>query len=148
MLVIVAWQLCAPPGAAAEEIARDYENRVSAPPGISSNLGGPFHFKTFARLSQGIAVNTILLMLVELTRLMLGLLIAFFHRPIADFVLVQERALVITFRQRGVPLPAAPTTETARTIYFLMGILLALFELGRIWFLLHPASTVSWLTLR
>ena len=92
-------------------------------------------------------MNTISLMLVELTRLMLGLLIAFFHRPIADFVLVQERALVITFRQRGVPLPAAPTTETGRTIYFLMGIFLALFELCRIWFLLHPTSTISTLIL-
>jgi hypothetical protein len=82
-------------------------------------------------------------MLVELTRLLLGLLIACFHRPIADFMLVQERQLVIVFRQRGVPVPAAPTTETARTIYFLIGILLALYEICRIWMLLHPAGMVS-----
>lgn len=87
-------------------------------------------------------------MLVELTRLMLGLLIACFHRQIADFVLVQERLLVITFRQRGVPLPAAPTTETARTIYFMIGIFLAVYELCRIWMLLHPASTPFSLMLR
>jgi hypothetical protein len=87
-------------------------------------------------------------MLVELTRLMLGLLIACFHRQIADFVLVQERLLVITFRQRGVPLPAAPTTETARTIYFMIGIFLAVYELCRIWMLLHPTSTVFSLVLR
>jgi hypothetical protein len=87
-------------------------------------------------------VHSITLMVVELTRLLLGLLIALFHRQIADFVLVQERALVIAFRQRGVPLPAAPTTETARTIYFLIGILLAMFELCRIWMLLHPTSTI------
>lgn len=93
-------------------------------------------------------MHSILLMLVELTRLMLGLLIACFHRPIADFVLVQERAMVIAFRQRGVPLPAAPTTETAHTIYFLMGIFLALFEICRIWILLNPSSTVSTLILR
>jgi hypothetical protein len=93
-------------------------------------------------------VNSILLMLVELTRLMLGLLIAFFHRPIADFVLVQERALVIAFRQRGVPIPAAPTTETAHTIYFLMGIVLAVYEICRIWILLNPTSTISTLILR
>ncbi len=89
------------------------------------------------------SVNSISLMIVELTRLLLGLLIAFFHRPIADFVLAQERALVVTFRQRGVPVPPAPTTETARTIYFLLGIFLAVFEICRVWLLLHPTSTVS-----
>jgi hypothetical protein len=82
-------------------------------------------------------------MLVEITRLLLGLLIAYFHRPIADFVLVQERALVVAFRQRGVPVPAPPTTETARNIYFLIGILLAMLEICRIWVLLHPASMMS-----
>lgn len=92
-------------------------------------------------------MDSISLMIVELTRLLLGLLIAFFHRPIADFVLVQERALVVVFRQRGVPLPAAPTTETARTIYFLIGIFLALFEICRIWMLLHPVSMISFLSL-
>ncbi len=85
-------------------------------------------------------MHSITLMVVELTRLLLGLLIAYFHRPIADFVLVQERALVIAFRQRGFPVPAAPTTETVRTIYFLIGILLATFEICRIWMLLHPTS--------
>ncbi|MGZ4812601.1 MAG: hypothetical protein ACXVZI_07515 [Terriglobales bacterium] len=92
-------------------------------------------------------MNSIALMIVELTRLMLGLLIAFFHRPIADFVLVQERALVIAFRQRGFPLPAAPTTETARTIYFMIGIGLAVFEICRIWILLHPTLTITSLIL-
>jgi hypothetical protein len=87
-------------------------------------------------------------MIVELTRLLLGLLIASFHRPIADFVLVRERALVIAFRQRGVPLPAAPTTETARTVYFSLGIFLALYEICRIWILLHPTSMISTLILR
>jgi hypothetical protein len=88
-------------------------------------------------------VHTITIMLVEITRLLLGLLIAYFHRPIADFVLVQERALVVAFRQRGVPVPAPPTTETARNIYFLIGIFLAMLEICRIWVLLHPASMMS-----
>jgi len=79
-------------------------------------------------------------MIVELTRLLLGLLIAFFHRPIADFVLVQERALVVAFRQRGLPMPAAPTTETARTVYFMIGIGLAIYEICRIWMMLHGVS--------
>lgn len=85
-------------------------------------------------------MNTISLMIVELTRLLLGLLIALFHRPIADYVLVQERALVVAFRERGLRLPAAPTTETARTVYFMIGIGLALYEICRIWMMLHGVS--------
>jgi hypothetical protein len=82
-------------------------------------------------------------MYVELTRLMLGLLIALFHRPLADFMLRQERSLVVMFRQRGVPYPATPTTETTRNVYFGIGIGLAMYELVRIWMLLHPAAPIS-----
>ena len=77
-------------------------------------------------------------MVVEAIRLVLGLAIALFHRPLADFVLYHERNLVIAARQRGFPLPATPTTETTRNIYFSLGICLAVFEMLRIWSLLHP----------
>ena len=82
-------------------------------------------------------------MLIEITRLALGLAIALFHRPLADFMLRQERVLVVMFRQRGVPYPATPTMETTRNVYFGIGILLAMYELVRIWTLLHPAATIS-----
>ncbi len=82
----------------------------------------------------------IVTMLIEFVRLALGLTIACFHRPIADFMLAQERALVILFRQRGVPAPATFTTETTRTIYFAIGIALALVELARIWMMLHSGA--------
>lgn len=87
-------------------------------------------------------------MLVEITRLMLGLLIAFFHRPVADFMLHQERQLVIMFRQRGVPYPATPTTETTRNVYFGIGIALAMYEMIRIWILLHPTAPITTLLIR
>ena len=76
-------------------------------------------------------------MSVEITRLMLGLMVAFFHRPIADFMLDQERSLVVIFRQRGLAFPSLPTTETVRTVYFTVGIGVAMFELARIWMLVH-----------
>ncbi len=76
-------------------------------------------------------------MAMEVTRLLLGLMIALFHRPIADYVLEQERSLVILFRQRGVAFPATPSTETVRTVYFFMGIFVAVFEMVRIWITLH-----------
>lgn len=70
---------------------------------------------------------------LEFFRLSLGLLIALFHRPIADFIVEQDRVLVVMFRQRGLTLPPAPTTEAARNLYFGIGIFVALFELARIW---------------
>lgn len=82
-------------------------------------------------------------MLIHLTRLGLGLLIAFFHRSIADYMLHYERVLVVAFRQRGVPLPEPPTTETYRNVYFGVGVFLALFEICRIWLMLHPAGSVT-----
>ncbi len=70
---------------------------------------------------------------LELARLLLGLLIAACHRRIADFMLERERSLVLSFRQRGVPLPAALGTETARNLYFGIGIFSVLVELLRIY---------------
>ena len=80
---------------------------------------------------------------VEMLRLAVGLAIALFHRPLSDYVLHHERNLVIAFRQRGLPLPAAPTTETSRNIYFCLGIFLSLFEIVRIWSILHPQSVLA-----
>jgi hypothetical protein len=79
-------------------------------------------------------------MLTEICRLAMGLLIAMFHRPIADFILEYERSLVVMFRQRGLLVPAAPTRETIRNIYFLLGISIALLELARIYMLVHPPA--------
>jgi hypothetical protein len=70
---------------------------------------------------------------MEITRLVIGLAIAFFHRPIADFMLEQESSLVVLFRQRGLTLPSVPRRSTVHTLYFLTGIGIALFELVRIW---------------
>ncbi|HEV2117865.1 MAG TPA: hypothetical protein VGR48_17655 [Terriglobales bacterium] len=74
---------------------------------------------------------------MEVTRLLIGLAIALFHRPIADFMLEQETSLVVLFRQRGFVLPSVPRRSTAHTLYFLTGIGIALFELVRIWLLLR-----------
>lgn len=69
--------------------------------------------------------------------MLLGLAIAVFHRPVADFMLQQERALDFVFRSRGIKLPPPPTQNTAREIYFAIGILLALFETTRLWLTIH-----------
>ncbi len=70
---------------------------------------------------------------LEIARLLLGLVIAACHRRIADFILERERSLVLSFRQRGVPLPAVLSTETAHNLYFGVGIFIVLVELLRIY---------------
>jgi hypothetical protein len=72
-------------------------------------------------------------MVVELTRLLLGVLIAIFHKPLATLVMEQERALDLYFRQRGVNFPAPPSDATAQNLYFLIGIFICLLEAGKIW---------------
>ncbi len=74
---------------------------------------------------------------LEIARLLLGLLIAACHRRIADFIMDRERSLVLAFRQRGVPLPPALSTETARNLYFGIGIFIVLVELLRIYQMAH-----------
>jgi hypothetical protein len=78
-------------------------------------------------------------MFSELMRLTLGFLIAAFHRQIADWIMKQEHVLVIAFRQRGIPAPVL-SEESARNIYFGLGIFIMLLEMARIWGLTHPDS--------
>ena len=84
-------------------------------------------------------MTSMTLMVFELLRLLLGFVIAAFHRPIADFIMERERVLVIAFRQRGIPAPVL-TTETARNIYFWLGMFIVLLEMARIWGMSHPQS--------
>jgi hypothetical protein len=73
-------------------------------------------------------------MIVEIARLLMGVLIAVFHRPLASMIMQQERALDGYFRSRGVQLPAPPSDSTAQNVYFSIGIFICLIEAGRIWF--------------
>lgn len=73
-------------------------------------------------------------MILEIARLLVGVLIAVFHRPLASIIMQQERALDGYFRSRGVQLPAPPSDTTAQNLYFLIGIFISLIEAGRIWF--------------
>jgi len=76
----------------------------------------------------------------EFLKIAVGLALMVFHRPIADYLVEQERMLVVLFRQRGVPVPAPPTTETCGNIYFAIGAFIVMFQIGRIWLMLHALS--------
>jgi hypothetical protein len=73
--------------------------------------------------------------LIELAKLMMGLTLAALHRPVADFVLEQDRLLTALARRGGVNLPTGFSAETSRTIFFLLGILIALAQMARIYLL-------------
>jgi len=75
----------------------------------------------------------------EFLRLILGFMIAAFHKPIADWIMEREQVLVVAFRQRGIPAPLL-SAESARNIYFGLGIFIMLFEMARIWGITHPQS--------
>jgi hypothetical protein len=72
-------------------------------------------------------------MAIEVARLCLGLFVIAFHKRIADFITERERSLVLTFRSRGMPLPAALTKEAARNLYFGNGIFIVIVEWLRIY---------------
>ncbi len=74
---------------------------------------------------------------LEIARLLLGLVVAACHRRIADFILERERSLVLALRQRGMLFPAALETETARNLYFGIGIFIVLVELLRLYQMGH-----------
>lgn len=74
-------------------------------------------------------------MTIEVIRLFLGLTLAWFHVPVADFVLDQERSLAVRFRQPGLGM-VIPGRETGRNLYFGLGVGMALVEILRIWMLL------------
>lgn len=70
---------------------------------------------------------------LELARLLLGVLIAIFHRPLALRIMEQERTLDAHLRSRGVYFPAPPSDAVAQNLYFAIGIFICLIQAGRIW---------------
>lgn len=72
-------------------------------------------------------------MQIELLRLMMGLVLAAFHRPVSDFILEQEHAFAGLARRGGLRLPTPLSVETSRNLFFSMGILVALLQIARIY---------------
>ena len=68
----------------------------------------------------------------EVARLCLGLLIAGFHVPIADFIMERERRLSLTLHRYGIEIPTILSRSSARNLYFSFGIMLVLIQLLRI----------------
>jgi len=76
-------------------------------------------------------------MVADVARIVMGLLVALFHRPIADFILDQEQVLVVLFRSRGFGFPTPPARQTVYNVYFVVGIAICLCSLAHLWVLIH-----------
>ncbi len=76
-------------------------------------------------------------MLMEFMRVLLGLAIALFHAPLADFLRKQDCELADALRQHGIAFPGALPEKAAHTLFFVFGIAIALFTLARIWLTLR-----------
>ena len=72
-------------------------------------------------------------MVTDFANLVLGLVVALFHRPIANFILAREHALDTFFRRHGVHFPEPPSQSTAHNIYFFLGLFISLFSIAHIW---------------
>ena len=64
---------------------------------------------------------------------MMGLTLAAFHRPVADFIVEQDRTLTAMVRRGGLNLPNGFSAETSRNLFFILGILVALAQMARIY---------------
>lgn len=73
-------------------------------------------------------------MIIELARLVLGLLIICFHRQVADFILKREQELADLLSRRGVLLPSFPSPKFTHDLYFCLGTLVSVISLARLWF--------------
>lgn len=75
-------------------------------------------------------------MAADFARLALGLVVAAMHRPIADFIMKREEALLGFFRRHGVHFPGPPSEATLHNLYFCLGLFISLFSIVRIWMML------------
>jgi hypothetical protein len=71
-------------------------------------------------------------MRLEVARLCLGLLIAGFHVPIADFIVERERRLLLTLHRYGIEIPTILSRTSARNLYFSFGMMVVLIQLLRL----------------
>lgn len=58
------------------------------------------------------------LVVIGFTRILLGLAIAFFHAPLADFIRKQGRELAAAFRERGLPIPIGLPKRASHNAFF------------------------------
>jgi hypothetical protein len=72
-------------------------------------------------------------MIIEVSRILLGVALVCFHRPIAAFMHAREQELTGFLRQRGVNVPAFRNVDTITDAYFCLGVAAFLLAVGSLW---------------
>jgi hypothetical protein len=72
-------------------------------------------------------------MLIDVVRLVIGVMLMAFHRPIADFCAEFDHVFAAAVRARGLHLPGPPRPSVLHTVYFCLGIGVSLFAMARLY---------------
>jgi hypothetical protein len=72
-------------------------------------------------------------LVMEVARLVFGLMLMMFHRQIADCVLQLDEVLTVLFRQRGLTFPAPPKQSIVHNVYFALGLFVCGLAMVRIY---------------
>ena len=72
-------------------------------------------------------------MIIELARIVLGVVMVCFHKPIAQFMHVREQELTTFLVQRGLKVPTFPSVGVTTDVYFCLGIVVFLLSVARLW---------------
>ena len=70
---------------------------------------------------------------VEFARLVIGLLLMAFHRPIADFFVELDYGFAAALRSKGLQLPMPPRQSFMHTFYFCLGMLICVVTMMKIY---------------
>lgn len=72
-------------------------------------------------------------MIVEMARIVFGVALVCFHRPIAEFMHIREQELTTYLAQRGWRLPTFPSVGVTTNVYFCLSVAVFLLAVVRLW---------------
>lgn len=75
-------------------------------------------------------------MITEVSRLVIGLALLAFHRPVASWILKREETVARMMAAKGWHLPSFPSEKTIHDVYFCMAVFICCFSMAQIWLVL------------
>lgn len=72
-------------------------------------------------------------MIIESARIVFGVALVCFHRPIAEFMHVREQELSAYLGRRGWRTPSFPSVSVTTDVYFYLGVTFFLISLLQLW---------------
>jgi hypothetical protein len=72
-------------------------------------------------------------MIIETSRIVFGVAMLCFHKPIAEFMHVREQELTAYLVQRGFQMPTFPSVSVTRDVYFCLGVVAVILSVAQLW---------------